>query len=316
MRECSKLTYLGMIPSDSVSIPVTMNLPSGTAKLDWIQYFDTNPQDNTQISQFGAFSHGLNQDLVSSIRWTTTSTSSVTIPTTGTGIVTFVVGSSTLPATAGQLIQATSSGNSIIGTVAQYVGTTMVINVTSKVGSGTFNSWVLTSINVPNAPPGYKYVAVVPVDYFLDITNRNDLTMTNVFQYTFTQGGNNYTFRAFNNRQPSMCTVISNQFVIFDGYDNTQDSTLQASKTLCYGQVVPPFVLQDNFVPVLDDNQFPLLLNEAKSLAFYELKQIPHQKADQEIKRQWTVTQARKSKANKPSYFDQLANYGQVPRTG
>jgi hypothetical protein len=305
-----------LVPPDTLTIPVVMQLPQGCSRIDWLQYFDTNPLDNTQIDQFGAYSHDLNLDLISRVIWTTTSASSVAIPPTGSGVVTFVVTSSTLPITIGQLAQANSGSNAIIGTVAQYVGTTLVLNVTSVIGTGTFNSWIITSVNVPNAPPGYKYVTIVPNDYFLDITNRFDITQPFVFQYTFNQGGNNFHFRARNDVQASICTVLSNRYVIFDALDASQDSTLQASKTLCYGQLVPPFVLEDNFVPQLDDHQFPLLLNEAKSLAFYELKQMPHTKADQEIQRQWAVTQARKSKANKPSYYDQLANYGRVPRTG
>lgn len=305
-----------LVPSDSQSLPVLMQLPAGCSRIDWLQYLDTNPLDNTQTDQFGSYSHDLNVDIVSSIKWTTTSTSTVTAPASGTGLVTFVVASSTLPVNVGQLVQATAGSTSIIGNVAQYVGTTLVISVTSTVNASTASSWIITSVNVPNVPPGYKYVALVPNDYFLDIVNRLDLTQNYVFEYTFTQGGNNFTFRARNDTQPSLATVVSNSYVLFDQYDNTQDSTLQASKTLAYGQVVPPFLLQDNFIPTLDDNQFPLLLNEAKSLAFYELKQMPHQKADQEIQRQWAVTQARKSKANKPSYYDQLANYGRVPRTG
>jgi len=300
-------------PSNDPTIPVSMSLPAGVARVDWLKYYDTNPFDNTQTDQFGAFSHDLNVDLVSSIAWTTTSTSSNTI---STGSKTFVVASSTLPATIGQTVSIVNGNNSMTGTLTNYVGTTMTLNVTIIVGSGTFSSWILTSVEVPNLPPGYKYVTIVPIDYFIDSVSRLDLTMPEVFQYTFSQGGNDYTFRGRNDVQPSICTVISNEFALFDAFDHTQDSTLQASKTMAFGQIVPPFLLQDDFIPTLDDQQFPLLLNEAKSWAFYELKQMPHQKADQEGKRQWTVTQARKSKTNKPGYFDQLANYGRIPRTG
>lgn len=300
-------------PSDNSNLPVLMTLPQGCSRIDWLKYYDTNPLDNTQNSQFGSYSHGLNTDLVSTINWTGISTSTVTI---GTGLKTFTV-VSTLPAKVGQLVQANATtGNSLIGNVVQYTGTTLVINVTSNTGSGTFSSWTIMNVSVPNVPPGYSYVQIMPLDYFLDVTDRLDVTQSNVQSYQFAQGGNTFTFRYFNDRQPRMCTVISNNWVVFDAYDITQDSTLQASKTEAFGQVVPPFKLTDSFIPTLDDQQFPLLLNESKSLAFYELKQMAHQKADQEIQRQWTVTQKNKSKSNKPSYFDQLDDYGRVPRTG
>jgi hypothetical protein len=301
-------------PSDNSTLPVLMTLPAGVSRMDWIKYYNTNPRDNTQNSQFGSFSHALNTDLVSTVNWTVTSTTSVTIVTTGN--VTFTVNAGA-PIQIGQLAQANATaGNSLIGRVVSYSGTTLILAITNRTGSGTFASWSIASITVPNVPPGYSYVQIVPLDYFLDVTDRLDVTQNNVLSYTFSQGGNKFTFRYFIDRQPRMCTVISNNWVIFDSFDNTQDDTLQASKTEVFGQIVPPFQLQDNFVPTLDDQQFPLLLNESKSLAFYELKQMTHAKVDQEIQRQWTVTQKTKSISNKPTYFEQVDNYGRVPRTG
>jgi hypothetical protein len=309
-------TLFQLVPSDNATNPVMMLLPQGVSRIDWLQYFDTNPLDNTQTSQFGSYKHSLNTNLVSSVAWTTTSSSTVTIPSSPSGSVVFVVASSTLPVTNGQLVQASSGSNSIIGNVSNYTGTNLSINVTSTVGAGTFSSWIITSINVPNVPPGYKYVEIVPIDYFLNIVNRYDISQAGTFAYNFNDGLSNFTFRYRNDHQPTMCTVIQNNWVLFDSFDGTQDSTLQASKTMAFGQIVPVFLLQDNFVPRLDDQQFPLLLNEATSLAFYELKQMPHAKADEEVKRQWAVAQKTKSKANKPTFFDQLSNFGRVPRTG
>lgn len=307
---------LQLNPSDTPSSPVEMLLPAGVTKVEWLKYYDTNPLDNTQNSQFGAYSHDLNVDLVSTINWTTISSTTNTIPVALGTTVVFIVASNTLPAEVGQLVQASSGENSIIGNIAAYEGTTMTITVTATTGSGVFNSWSISNVSVPNVPPGYYYVQVCPIDYFLDITDKLDLTQANVDFYNFTQGGNNFTFRYFNDRTPRMCCIISNKYVIFDSYDNTQDSTLQASKTLFYGQVAPSFTIADNFIPVLDDFQFPLLLNESKTLAFFELKQMAHPIADREIQRQWAVTQKTKSISGKPSYFDQFDNYGRIPRTG
>jgi hypothetical protein len=103
---------------------------------------------------------------------------------------------------------------------------------------------------------------------------------------------------------------LENFYVIFDSYDNTQDNTLQASKTLVYGTRVPDFLLQDNFIPDIDDQQFSLLINESKALAWVELRQMPHSKAEQEIKRQWAAVQKDKSVSGKPVYFDQFPYFG------
>jgi hypothetical protein len=85
---------------------------------------------------------------------------------------------------------------------------------------------------------------------------------------------------------------------------------------MCFGQVVPSFLLQDSFIPDLDAQQFPLLINEAKTLAFFELKQQPHQLAMQEVKRQWSTVQKNKSINNRPTYFNELADFGRRSWTG
>lgn len=168
--------------------------------------------------------------------------------------------------------------------------------------------------SVEPPPPGYEYVTILPVRQFLDITNSFNPENDDVAQFTFTSTINNfpgtYTFYYKNNKQPQYCTILSNYYVIFDGYDDTQDSTLQSSKTMAYGLVTPHWSNADDFIPNVDEEQVPLLLNEAKSLAFFELKQTIHTKAEQEAKRQWSAVQRDKAKHVSPSWFDQLPDFG------
>jgi hypothetical protein len=172
------------------------------------------------------------------------------------------------------------------------------------------------STTTSTSATGYEYVTMLPIRQFLDMINSFNPAESTVGQFSFSDLSNTYaqdgpfTFYYRNDRQPKFCCILSNFYVIFDGYDSDDDSTLQTSKTLCYGQVVPTFNMVDSFTPDLDSQQFPLLLNEAKSLAFYELKQQPHQLAMQESKRQWSTVQKNKSINNRPTYFNEFANYG------
>lgn len=162
--------------------------------------------------------------------------------------------------------------------------------------------------------PGYQYVTMLPIEQFLDQIEKFDPSEDNVQSFTFQDTSNNhpgaFTFYYKTDWQPRYCCILSNYYVIFDSFDNTQDSTLQASKTQCFGQVIPTFQNVDTFTPDLDSKQFQLLLNEAKSLAFYELKQQPHAKAEQEAKRQWSSLQRNKSMNDKPTSFEQTPNFG------
>lgn len=167
--------------------------------------------------------------------------------------------------------------------------------------------------------PGYEYVIMLPVRHFLDMTSSFNPENSDVAQFQFSDNSNNYdgnyTFYYKTNKQPQFCTVLSNYYVIFDGYDSQVDDTLQASKTQAYGEIIPYWLMEDGFYPNMDEEQVPLLLNEAKSLAFYELKQTLHQKAEQEAKRQWSSLQKDKSKSDHPSYFDELPNFGRWARS-
>lgn len=164
------------------------------------------------------------------------------------------------------------------------------------------------------APSGYNYVSIIPIQQFIDMTNSFNPANSNVQSFTFTDTKNNipgvYTFYYKDNKQPQYCTILSDYYVIFDGYDASVDNTLQSSKTMAYGEISPQWSNADSFIPNIDETQVPLLLNEAKSLAYFELKQSIHTKAEQEAKRQWSSVQKDKSIIDRPTYFNQLPNFG------
>lgn len=171
---------------------------------------------------------------------------------------------------------------------------------------------------ITSPPPGYKYVNILPFQDFIEYTQGFNPEDTTIGTFTFTDRKNNfpgtYTFYYRDDRTPTYCTILSDYYVIFDSYDAVVDSTLQASKTMALGEIIPSWSNTDSFIPNIDEMQVPLLLNEAKSLAFYELKQSLHQKAEQEAKRQWGSVQKDKSLINRPSYFDALPDFGRRGR--
>lgn len=173
----------------------------------------------------------------------------------------------------------------------------------------------LTSlVNAGVAPPGYLFVTMLPNDDFINMVNSFNTSDTDVETFTLNNNSNgfpgNFTFNYKNNSQPCYCTILSNKYVIFDSYDSSIDDTLQASKTMAFAQVIPEFEMVDTFIPDLSEEQFPLLVNEAKTLAFFELKQQIHPLAAQEGKRGWGVIQKKKAIVNRPTYFDELPGFG------
>lgn len=302
--------------------PVLMTVPSNVTRINWIQYFDTNPADgaSTQVSQFGAYSHDLNTDLLNnstfqaSYPWSTTSTTSNTI---GLGIKTFTVSGGLTIGIGNEFEILNGTTLCMSGVVEAYFNTTLTLNVTAISGSGTFSSWIIKQLNAPTIAPGYKWVQVIPPNEFIKMVSRFNQTDSDVAQFNFVDNnGQQFVFNFKNDHFPTYCCFMLDQYVIFDSFDNTQDSSMNGSKTMCMAWFIPPFIMEDNFIPNLNDYQFPLLLSEAKSTAFLELKQMVHTKAEQETRRQWSNLQKNKSVTNKPTYFQQLPDYGRRLSTG
>lgn len=299
-------------PSIDINSPVIMYVPDGIKKIDWLKYFNSS----LSSSDTNTSSHGVNVDIVPNFNtsWSTTSTSSVTI---GTGTKVFTVASSSLDITVGDYVVASyTSGttNYMVGSVTDYTGTTLTISVSSVNGSGTYANWSIAGGTQQISPIGYQYVTILPAQQFIEMTNTFNPSNDNVESFTFNNSINGFpgtfTFYYKTDKQPQYCTVISNYYVVFDGYDSSLDSTLQNSKTMASGDVVPTFTMTDTFIPDLPEDQVPLLLNEAKSLAYFELKQSAHPKAEQEAKRQWSSLQRNKAVVNSPTAFEQLPNFG------
>lgn len=156
-------------------------------------------------------------------------------------------------------------------------------------------------------PDSFEYVTILPIQQFMDYIHRLNTDDTNVD--TFTMNGVTFYYRT--DVQPMYCTIIDDATLVFDSIDIAQDTSgfLDADKTLSFGLTAPTFDIEDSFTPDLDDLQFPLLLNEAKALASVELRQVPHESAERDARRQWRNLQRTKSLTKKCA-FDDLPNFG------
>lgn len=165
--------------------------------------------------------------------------------------------------------------------------------------------------------PVWTDINYISLDQFLIVTqNFNTSDTVNVGTMTVTYNGFTFTFYFQKKTKPCYYTTFDDNTIVFDGYDSAVDSTLQSNKTMCFGEMTNSFTEVDNWVPNLNPQQFPLLLNEAKSLAWAELKQTTHAKAEQTARRNWrhlSKTQAHtydQRFRQRNHTFDALPNFG------
>lgn len=157
----------------------------------------------------------------------------------------------------------------------------------------------------------FRFVKYLTVEDFLAIVSTLDEDDTTVETYDYTNDHNHtLTFMCRNDKAPDYYTSFNDGTILFDSFDNTVDTTLQQSKTQCYGIQKYDWEDSDSFIAPLDDKQHQLLLHEAKSLAFAELKQTQHVKAEQSARRLKIVDQQEKDKIKLKDFMDDLPDYG------
>lgn len=162
--------------------------------------------------------------------------------------------------------------------------------------------------------PNWTNMSYLPPLDFIDYMHSYNQNETNIETFQHTVDSSVITFVYKNDTSPHYYTSFDDTSVFFDSYDAEVDSTLQSVKTLCYGSRVTDFQKTDSFVPNLMPQQFALLLNEAKSLAWAELKQTMHQKAEASARRNWRHLQkSRQEVPNSSNIVNNAHNFGKLP---
>lgn len=137
----------------------------------------------------------------------------------------------------------------------------------------------------------YDMLRFVDVEQFLSYQESLDPADTDTDQMTVTVDGKDYTFKFFNDRHPSMYTILRDYYLIFDSYDSDVEDTLTEERSLGFGQLAPSFTMSNTFTPDLDPRHFQLLLKEAKAQAYVELKQAENPRMERSARRNWVTMQ-------------------------
>ncbi len=126
--------------------------------------------------------------------------------------------------------------------------------------------------------------------------------------------GDTFQFFYRNDEAPSYYTTTDDNSVIFNSYDSSVDNNLQQSKTFGFGRIIPTFTRSNSFIPALDADKFPLLIEEAKISVFNDLKQMDNKismkRARAHMIRSQNDRQNVKKDTSYGSPYDGFPNYG------
>lgn len=165
-------------------------------------------------------------------------------------------------------------------------------------------------LKIPDSVKGFQWiryngktVQYLNPESFIDLVlDRSEGTLVEDFQ--------NVSYYVKNDEDPQYWTSFDDEYVVFDAFNQDVESTLQESKSIAYAEMGSNFELSDDYVPDLDDNLFPLLINEAKAVCFVDLKQVSNSKAEQNARRQLVRVQNELNRTAKPSPRSRLPDYG------
>lgn len=160
----------------------------------------------------------------------------------------------------------------------------------------------ITNVWYQNSDGNYTEIKFVePLD-FLYLTDTISSEYTSV-----TDKSAGTTLRIGNAEDPKFYTSFDDEYLVFNSFDTTVDSTLQESKVRAYGSKIPSFTISDSFVPDLDADMFPYLLAESKSTAMSILKGFSDPKVEQAARRQKSYIQNQRYNTKRSNKW---SNYG------
>lgn len=163
--------------------------------------------------------------------------------------------------------------------------------------------------------PNWVNLIPLSLEDFLNFSHNLRLSETNVENMSTDFLNSTMDFLYRTDKAPTYYTSPDNKTFLFDSIDTAVDTILQASKTFCVGEKEKTFLLEDSYEIDLQERQHVWLLNEAKSLAAQEVKQMTNQKAEQTAKRQRIRNQRQKFVNNDATvYYNSLPIYGKRGR--
>lgn len=73
---------------------------------------------------------------------------------------------------------------------------------------------------------------------------------------------------------PTFCTTFDDDIIIFDAYDSSEDTTMQASKSIIEGLRDSAWSNTDSFTPTMPVGMFSMFVSKCKIIANEQLRQI------------------------------------------
>jgi len=146
-----------------------------------------------------------------------------------------------------------------------------------------------------------KYLPVEYLDPKLFLEKANALDDNSSDVDTMTHPDSLVPINVWNNQAPMYWTTFDQKYVVFDAYDSDVDDTIQNSKLQVYYYKLPDVMsLADDTEIDLPEDCMNLVISDAKSKAWFVIKEVPNQDEAARARRQlvWNASKHSKQHAN------------------
>lgn len=146
------------------------------------------------------------------------------------------------------------------------------------------------------------------LEYSQNLPGQLDVDMFGSFIQNI--NGSNITFYYRKDVAPRFYTTLDDKLILFDGYDSAVESSLQESKTTCFGTYNSEFQKTDGFVIPFDRKTTQQLIEDSKARASIELRQTQNPAAEKVARRLHVRSQFDDRQVGEQDSYEKRIGYG------
>lgn len=173
--------------------------------------------------------------------------------------------------------------------------------------------WIKYDVREDGDPyPQWRTIEYLNLKEFLEYSQQLPGQLdTNMFG-SFVQNisGSNITLYYRKDVAPRFYTTIDDKLILFDGYNSETETSLQESKTTCFGTYSLEFQKNDGFVIPFDRKTTLQLIEDSKARASVELRQTQNPKAEAAARRLHVRSQFDNRQVGPADTYENRTGYG------
>jgi hypothetical protein len=173
--------------------------------------------------------------------------------------------------------------------------------------------WIKYDVREDGDPyPQWRTIEYLNLKEFLEYSQNLPGQLDETMFGSFVQNinGSNITFYYRKDVAPRFFTTIDDKLILFDGYDSEVESSLQESKTTCFGVYNLEFQKNDGFVIPFDRKTTQQLIEDSKVRASIELRQTQNPAAEKAARRLHVRSQFDNRQVGAPDSYENRIGYG------